>query len=201
MSKGQSPDNLEATDAHCFGMYALTIEYNDHVPLTATSNFHAGLGLDIYSSDDPFVHLRIMVKREGQERSDYWLKTIRPGDRLRITYRLALPSEVDNIADIGKLERFDEHFEISQGHRIGFDVELDGRRPIRISHPPDGYFDFILANVPLTHARCQVLASNNLEQWAWQLADLHADMSIGLTFVETTWNTEFPRISMVAQDD
>jgi hypothetical protein len=182
-------------------MYALTIEYNDHAPLTAKSGLHAGLGLTIYNSDDPFVHLRIMIKREEQDRSDYWLKTIRRGDRLRITYRLALPSDVDNIAEIGTYERPDEHYEVTRGQRIGIDVDLKDRGPIRLSHPPDGYFDVIFGNVPLTHARCQVLAASDVERWAWQLDDLYPDMSMGLTFVETTWNTPFPRVCPIAQDD
>jgi hypothetical protein len=182
-------------------MYALSIQYNDHAPFTAKSRVHAGLGLSFYNSDQGFVHLRVMVKRAEHDESEYWLKTIRPGDRLRISYRLASPLEAESIAGIANCERIGETYEIPHGQRIGFDVDMNGREAVRLSHPPEGSFIFILGNIPLTHARCQVMAENETEDWQWQLADLFVDSSIGLTFVETSWNTPFPRITVTPDSD
>src|SRR4051812_45455207 len=182
-------------------MYALSIRYNDSAPFTAISGLHAGLGLSFYNSIHGFVYLQVMVKRDELNKSEYWLKTILPGDRLRITYRHAGSLEVANIAEIERCERIGEIYEVPAGQRIGFDVMMDGRETVRLSHPPEGSFLFILGNVPLDHARCQVMADSDVEDWQWQLVDLYADSSIGLTFVETTWNTPFPRIKLLEENE
>jgi len=108
-------------------MYALSIQYNDYAPFTAISNNHGWLGLSFYNSDQEFVHLRVMVNHDGIDKSDYWLRTIRPGDRLRITYRLAVPLEVETIAEIAACERVGEIYKVPHGQRIGFDVDMEGR--------------------------------------------------------------------------
>lgn len=182
-------------------MYALSIQYNDNAPFTAISNIHAGLGCSFYNSIHEFVHLRVMVKYDDLNESEYWIKTIRPGDRLRITYRLAAPTEMANIAEIESCERTGEIYQVPNGKRIGFDLEMEGRETVRLSHPPEGSFLFILGNVPFDHARCQVMAENEVEDWQWQLADLYADSSMNLTFVETTWNTPFPRVRLISESE
>jgi hypothetical protein len=45
------------------------------------------------------------------------------------------------------------------------------------------------------------MAENETEDWQWQLADLFDGSSIGMTFVETTWNTPFPRITVAPDSD
>jgi hypothetical protein len=133
-------------------MYALSIHYNDHPPFTAKSRIHAGLGISFYNSDQGFVHLRVMVKRNEHDKSDYWLKTIRSGDRLRITYRLASPLEADNIAEIANCARIGETCEIPHGQRIGFDVDMEGREAVRLSHPPEGsFFSYWVTYLLLMH--------------------------------------------------
>ncbi|HWW05808.1 hypothetical protein [Collimonas sp.] len=135
-----------------------------------------------------------MVKRGSNQKVDYWIKTIKPGDRLKFTYNLASATANDTISEIETLATLNGRYEIPVGYRIGFDVLSKAREKVRLSHPPDGGFDFMLANVPLNHARCFVMADNELESWNWQLDDLFDSDSIQLNFVETTWNTPFPRI-------
>ena len=70
-----------------------------------------------------------------------------------------------------------------------------------MSHPPNGEFGVVIANVPLSHARVFVTADNEGESWRWQLVDLWAGNSLELDVVETDWNTPFPRIKRVDSEE
>ncbi|MDR3479732.1 MAG: hypothetical protein P4L91_03370 [Burkholderiaceae bacterium] len=170
-------------------MYTLNIEYNDAGPFTAISAERGGLGVHLYNSAEGYVHLRIMVKNDGNQMQDYWVKTIKPGDRLKFTYSVASSSTTSNITEIEGTATQNEQYEVPAGYRIGFDVQAKEREKIRLSHPPEGGFDFMLANIPLNHARCSVMAENEEESWNWQLNDLFENDWIQLDFVETTWNS------------
>ncbi len=181
-------------------MYALNIEYNA-VPFTALSSERGGLGVHLYNSDEGYVHLHVMVRRGNDQKADYWLKTIKPGDILRFTYCRASADTSDTISEIEACSAPNGRYELSLGCRIGFEVQSEKREKVRLSHPPEGGFDFMLANIPLNHARCSVMADNETESWNWQLDDLYDGDSIQLDFVETTWNTPFPRVERINEDD
>jgi hypothetical protein len=177
-------------------MHALTLTYNDNEPLTATSPAMGGLSVHLYTSTDGYLHMRVSVKTEGGKQADYWLKTIRPGDRLKFSYAVTAASAESSIAALEKFSRYGETYAVPAGLRLGFDVALDEKHEVRLSHPPDGGFSFMLANVPRDHARCFVMAGNEEESWNWQLEDLYDGDSIGLKFIETDWNTPFPHIDV-----
>ncbi len=138
--------------------------------------------------------MRVSVKTDSGEEADYWLKTIKPGDRLKFSYAVNTESADSTVAAIEGFARKEETYTITPGLRIGLDVaRKDGSKP-RLSHPPDGGFDFMLGNIPRDHARCFVMAENEEERWNWQLDDLYDGDSIELEIVETDWNTPFPRV-------
>jgi len=176
-------------------MYALSIKYNDHGPYTAVSAVRGGLAVHLYNSSKGFVYMRVSVRQNDTGQHDYWLKTIKPGDRLEFAYGYASASTVDNIAAIERQERINERYAVPPGLRLGFDLQGSaGREKVRLSHPAEGGFSFVLSNAPLDHARCYVMAGNEDENWNWSLADLYDGGWVKLEFVETAWNSPFPRI-------
>ncbi|UCV21672.1 hypothetical protein [Ferribacterium limneticum] len=181
-------------------MHALTIEYNDSGPLRAVSAERGGLSVHLYNSTEGYLYLRVSVKLSGAEKADYWLKTIKPGDRLKFSYAVTTECVENSVCAIETFAREGETYAVPSGLRLGFDVVLEGEHKVRLSHPPDGGFSFMLANVPRDHARCYVMAGNDGENWNWQLEDLFDGDSIELAIVETNWNTPFPHVETNIQN-
>lgn len=175
-------------------MYALHVRLNTDQTYTALSAERGGLSVHLYTSDVGFLHLRVTVKTGSDQKQDFWLRTVKPPDRITFTYAKAQPADVDSMAGIEGLARDNEAYQTPAGKHLGFDVAL-GEDHARLSHPKNGGFDFMLSNVPLDHARCFVMAGNEEEDWNWQLPDLQFGESIKLELVETDWCSEFPRVT------
>jgi hypothetical protein len=178
------------------GLYAICIQYNDAGPFTAASSERGGLSLSLgnnYESETGYVCLSVSVRTGGQDKT-FHLETIRPGDRLKISYRLADERTESDIEKIEREARQEAPYQVPVGIRVGLDTQDPRGRQIRLSHPPDGEFGVVLLNVPLDHARTWVTAYNDLESWRWQLWDLYAGDSIEFLVVETDWNTPFPSV-------
>ncbi len=174
--------------------YALSIRYNDQMPITALAE-RGGLNVHLYNSTEGYLHMCVSVKRGEADFQDYWVRTIMPGDRIEFTYSYATQASRDNIAEIEGIARKHETYAVPAGLRIGFDFKSASREKVRLSHPPQGGFSFMLGNIPGDHARCFVMAENEEEGWNWQLDDLYDGSWVTLEFVETSWNTPFPRIT------
>ncbi len=175
-------------------IFGLSISYNDQGPFTALAE-PGGLNVHLYNSIEGYVYMGVSVKRSEADSQDYWVKTIRPGDRIEFTYSYATQAVSDNIAEIEGIARKNETYAVPAGLRIGFDFQSARRGKVRLSHPPQGGFSFILGNIPSDHARCFVMAENEEEGWNWQLDDLYDGDWVKLEFVETSWNTPFPRVA------
>ena len=171
-------------------MYCLCIEYNNFTPFMALSSGAGGLGATLSAASGEQMCLRVLVTRDDED-ADYFVRTVRPGDSIRISYRESRSGDVDNMASIADCERSDE-FSPSAGMRLGVDVETIGKVPIRLSHPADGAFDLIVGNVPLRHARTTVLAYSDSEEWSWQLSNLCDGVALDMKVVETAWCSTFP---------
>lgn len=68
-------------------MKTLKVTYNDHGPFTAITLERVGLGIHMYNSTEGFVHLCVSEKLGHTD--DHWLRTIKPGDRLKFSYSMA----------------------------------------------------------------------------------------------------------------
>jgi hypothetical protein len=171
-------------------MYCLSIKYNDFTLFRALSNAAGGLGAMLSTTAGEQMCLRVLVTRDN-ERADYFVRTVRPGDSIRISYRASQSEDVDNMASIANCERTDTYCP-SPGMRLGIDVETIGKASIRLSHPTDGALNLIIGNVPLRHARTTVLAYSEAEEWSWQLSNLLDGVALEMKVVETDWCSTFP---------
>jgi hypothetical protein len=64
------------------------------------------------------------------------------------------------------------------------EVSIDGK-VIGVFVPPDDKpFSAMIANVPKTYMRAQILASNDLEHWQWQLPDVQEGQVISFRMIE-----------------
>lgn len=178
-------------------MHALSILYNGQGPFVAGSALTGGLGLHLFNTHNGFVCMHVLVKAASGDYTHYWLPTICPNDCLEITYRSWSQEDSENISALEACKRIEDSYQIPNDHRIGIDFEQSGQEKIRLSYPTGGGFEFFFANIKPDLPRCNVVASNESEEWNWQLSDLFDGASMTLTFVETTWNTNFPRISKV----
>ncbi len=173
-------------------MKILKVTYNDKGPFTAIPLDRVGPSLHMYNSTEDFIHLCISEKLGHTD--DYWLKTIKPGDRLKFSYSQAPENTESTISAIENYARSGETYSVSSGLRIGFDMMIPGKPKVRLSHPDDGGFSLIVGTVPRDHARCFCMAGNEVEKWNWQLVDLYDGDEVDLEIVETEWNTPFPQI-------
>jgi len=184
--------------------HTLDIEYNEHGRFTAVALEHEFLSVDLYNSTEGFLYLAIKVFQERDPKWQYWVKTIKPGDRLRYTYDGQSTDDGRSIDKIEELNRLDETYQLPDGNlRLGLDVRFmkpDGRpETVRLSHPKDGGFKVMLANAPRDHARVWVMAGNETELWTWQLEDLYAGDWIEFEVVETDWCDPFPKVTQREQ--
>lgn len=59
--------------------------------------------------------------------------------------------------------------------------------------PPEGEcFNVIVANVPRTYMRAQVLSGNKTESWQWQLPDINEGETIAFRLVEANGRAGVP---------
>ena len=59
--------------------------------------------------------------------------------------------------------------------------------------PPEGEcFSVILANVPRTYMRAQVMSGSKTENWQWQLPDINEGETIAFRLVETNGRAGVP---------
>jgi hypothetical protein len=178
-------------------MYAVNIYYNDAGPFTAMSSERSGLFLSLFSyadGDSDYVCLWVMVRASDSAARDYRLTTIKPGDRISVSYQRADARTRPSIETIESHTRQKEAHRIGSGRRLALDTrDVDGNE-VRLSHPPSGAFSLKMMNAPLDHMRVSVSAQNDSELWTWQLVDLHVGESAHFKVVETDWNTPFPDI-------
>jgi|SRR3989344_6711229 len=67
--------------------------------------------------------------------------------------------------------------------------------------PPEGEcFSAIVANVPRTYMRAQVLAGSESENWQWQLPDIQEGETIAFRLVETNGRTGVPPHRVTPKD-
>jgi len=173
--------------------HTLDIEINGQGPFTAASPLRGGVGLNLYTGLDGFVHLSVRFELDQHTTKHFRLKTIKPGDRIKLTYDAPNSDHGSSIEEIEKLARI-EPPELPEGSRLGFDVFFRDGETARLSHPPDGTFNLQLFNVPLDHARIAVHSGNETEDWNWQLEDLYAGDSLELEIVATDWCDPFPNV-------
>jgi hypothetical protein len=175
--------------------HTLDIEINGQGPFTAVSSLRGGVGLSLYSAYDGFIHLSVRYELDKHTTKNFRLKTLTPGDRIKITYDGPNNDSGSSIEEIEKLARTEKPELLAESHRLGFDVYRKDGRSARLSHPPGGNFQLMLANVPLDHARIWVGAGNETEEGHWQLDDLYAGESIELQIVSTDWCDPFPNVT------
>lgn len=59
--------------------------------------------------------------------------------------------------------------------------------------PPEGEcFSVMMANIPRTYMRAQVMSGNQTESWYWQLPDINENDTIAFRLVETNGRTGIP---------
>lgn len=59
--------------------------------------------------------------------------------------------------------------------------------------PPEGEcFSVMVANVPRTYMRAQVMSGNKTENWYWQLPDIKEDETISFRLVEANGRAGIP---------
>jgi hypothetical protein len=179
-------------------MKTLNVTYNNNGPFTAIPLERVGLGLHMYNSTEGYIHLCISEKLRHTD--DYWLKTIKPGDRLKFSYSQAPENTESTISAIENYARIGETYSVPSGLRIGFDLIIAEKPKVRLSHSDNGGFSFMIGTVPADHARCFCMAGNEVDKWNWQLVDLYDGDEIELAIVETDWNTPFPRIERKDQE-
>ena len=208
----QNPDLPSiVTIADCFDMntnlpkfHSLDIEYNDHGCFTAAAPETEFLSVDLYTSTEGFIYLGVKVCQDRAVRWQYWIKTIKPGDRLKFKYDGKNDDHGKSIDKIEELNRPDEIYTLPDGSlRLGLDVHFmksdDRPETVRLSHPKDGGFTVMLANIPRDHARVWAIAGNETEVWSWQLEDLYPNDWIEFTVVETDWCDPFPNVRRLEQ--
>lgn len=174
-------------------LYGLEIRYNNNKPLYCFSAEPAGVGAQLYNSVNDSLDLVVYVK-VAEDRAQYQLKAVLPGDKLSFRYLYSNNAQSSNINELGALSRAAEPSALQPGLRIGLDAKLKSGKTVRVSHPNDGGFRFILGNVPLDHARAQFMAGNQAEEWHWQFPDLYPNEAITLEIVETDWNDPPPSV-------
>ena len=173
-------------------LYGLEVHYNNNKPLYCFSAEHAGVGVQLYNVDGS-LNLMVYVKVAG-ERTQYQLKMILPGDKLSFRYLYCDDTMASNIDELGAQSRAGKPSALLPGFKIGLDAKLKSGKTVRVSHPEDGGFRFILGNIPLDHARTQFMAGNRVEEWHWQFPDLYPNEAITLEVVETNWNDPPPSV-------
>jgi hypothetical protein len=174
-------------------LYGLEVRYNDNKPLYCFSAEPAGVGVQLYNGINGSLNLIVYVK-VAEERAQYQLKAVLPGDKLSFQYLNSDNSQSSNINELEALSRAGEPSALQSGFRMGLDAKLKSGKTVRVSHPNDGGFRFILGNVPLDHARTQFIAGNQVEEWHWQFPDLYPNEAITLEVVETDWNDPPPSV-------
>jgi hypothetical protein len=174
-------------------LYGLEVRYNDHKPLYCYSPEPAGVGAQLYNGLNDSLNLIVYVK-VAEKRTQYQLKTVLPGDKLSFQYLKRDIGQSSNINELEALSRENEPSSLQSGFKIGLDAKLKSGKTVRVSHPNDGGFRFILGNVPLDHARTQFIAGNQVEEWHWQFPDLYPNEKITLEVVETDWNDPPPSV-------
>jgi hypothetical protein len=175
--------------------HTLDVWINDKGPFTSVSQLRGGLGVSLYTAQDGFMHFAVRFELDPHTTKTYRLKSLKPGDRIKLTYDGPNDDYGSSIEEIETLERDEPPPQLPESHRLGLDVtHIDGETS-RLSHPPDGHLGLHLMNVPLDHARIWVNASNEDENWNWQLDDLYAGDSLEFEIVATDWCDEFPHVT------
>ncbi len=172
---------------------------NGKGPFTAISQLRGGLGVNLYTGTDGFMHLAVRFELDPHTTKTYRLKSLRPGDRIELTYDGPNDDAGSSIEKIEMLERDEPPPQLAERDRLGFDVTHKDGETSRLSHPPNGHIGLFLMNVPLDHARVGVDGSNEDEHWNWQLDDLYAVDSLKFEIVATDWCDEFPNVTKIAQ--
>lgn len=180
--------------------HILDVSINGQGPFTAVSHLRGGLGVDLYTAPHGFMHLAVRFELDPHTTKTYRLKSLKPGDRIKLTYDGPNDDSGSSIEEIEKLERDEPSPQLPERHRLGLDVTHTEGETSRLSHPPDGHLGLFLMNVPLDHARVGVNASNEDEHWNWQLDDLYAGDSIEFEIVATDWCDEFPNVTKQPND-
>jgi hypothetical protein len=80
------------------------------------------------------------------------------------------------------------------------EVSIEGR-VIGVFIPPDDEpFSAMIANVPTTYIRAQILASNDAERWQWQLPDVQEGETISFRMVEAERERGVPPHRVLIRD-
>lgn len=174
-------------------LYGLEVCYNDKKPLYCFSAEPAGVGAQLYTGGGGSLEL-IVYHKVNEARARYQLRPVLPGDKLSFRYLHSHDAQSSNINELEALRRSIIASGLQPGFRIGLDAKLKSGKTIRVSHPDPGGLQFILGNVPLRHARVQVMAGNQVEEWHWQFPDLYPNEAITLEVVETNWNDPPPTV-------
>jgi len=180
---------------HLAKFHTLDVEYNGEGPFTAASNIRGGLSLNLSSAYDGFIYLNVRFEVDKNTTKHFAVKTVKPGDSIKITYDGPATDNGSTIDKIEGLELNERPEESPERQRLGFDVTLKNHKKWRLSHPENGGIRLALANVPLDHSRVWVSAGNDEEEWYWQLEDLYAGDSITLEIVATDWCDPFPNVT------
>lgn len=181
--------------AHLGKFHTLDIEYNGQGPFTAVSNMRGGLSLSLLNAHEGYLYLMVRYEVDRNTTKHFAVKTVKPGDRIKITYDGPANDEGSTIDKIEELERSGKADELPEGQRVGFDAQMKNGKKVRLSHPEKGGFNLSLANAPLDHARIWVSAGNDNEEWSCQLEDLYGGDSIELEIVVTDWFDPFPYVT------
>lgn len=189
---------LVLSSSHMSSVSALILTLMDGTQWTMTSAESGGGICLCLCPTRGLVSLLVFQIWDGPRRREEAL--LRSGDRLECTYRNSVesPGSSSSLASLASLIGPRAAGSLAPGHRVGLDMTYGGRT-VRLSHPPEGAFGFMVdnGNPPLDHARCGIAASNATEDWYWQLGDLYDGDGFWLEVVETDWNTPFPRIERV----
>ena len=170
-------------------VYGLEVSYNGSTPLCGFSRERGGVSAHLYQMKGGCLRLDIIIE-SSRGKVEHSLHPVIPGDSLVFKFLQCPQPRRQTLSKLAHLARKPLVWRMRKRFRLGLDCRLKSGDTVRTSHPKGATFRFMLANVPLDHARAFVMAANDKEKWHWQLPDLHPGEELAFHIVETDWCSE-----------
>lgn len=172
-------------------MAGFKLFYNDSV--FVAPNVGRSTSIVLQNTQEGLCVLRVSMKDHQGKKENYVLKSIVPGDRIKIQYFASVVDETSNIEEINTCQSTNAIL-LEPSLRYGIDT-FDGEgNAIRLSYPEGGGMTYMITFAAEDHARVFVMAGNESEEWNWVIDELYDGATVDLTIVTTDWCDPYPTI-------